>query len=83
MQQKENSRQQWFLDRIGKVIYRNNYCPCNVCEHIYLNGILLLDKDHAIYCYENECCFTADGDPMQYFDTREEMLEFEATLKQK
>lgn len=75
-------RYKWFIDRIGKRVYRNNYCSCEVCKHVYENGILLTDKDQATYCYENECEFTADGTPMKYFDTRKEMIEFEKQIKE-
>lgn len=78
---KINDRLQWFYDRVGKVVYRNNYCECPVCVDVYLTGILLKDKDHAAYCYDHELLYTADGSPMKYFDTREQMLEFEKQIE--
>jgi hypothetical protein len=57
MSKKEDERYQWFLDRIGKVVYRDeNGCKCLVCKDSVNNGVLILDKDYAdyLYCVEAE-----------------------------
>ncbi len=44
---------QWFIDRIGKRIYRkNNICNCPVCIKVHKEGLIITDKDHAIYLYD-------------------------------
>ena len=44
---------QWFIDRIGKRIYRkNNICNCAVCLNVHEVGLIITDKDHAIYLYD-------------------------------
>lgn len=75
-----DEREQWFLDRIGKRVFRNNYCDCAVCKNVYENGLILGDKYHALYCYDHERDFTADGHPLKYFDTKEEVFAFEKTI---
>jgi hypothetical protein len=45
--------EQWFIDRIGKRIYRkNNICNCPTCWNVYEEGLIITDKDHAIYLYD-------------------------------
>ena len=45
--------QQWFIDRIGKRIYRkNNICNCTTCLNVHEVGLIITDKDHAIYLYD-------------------------------
>lgn len=47
-------RKQWFLDRVGKRVFRAPvHCKCKSCEDGHLNGILISDKDHADYLH---CC---------------------------
>lgn len=44
---------QWFIDRIGKRIYREkNICNCSVCLKVHEVGLIITDKDHAIYLYD-------------------------------
>jgi hypothetical protein len=44
---------QWFIDRIGKRIYRkNNICNCPTCLQVHQVGLIITDKDHAIYLYD-------------------------------
>jgi hypothetical protein len=44
---------QWFIDRIGKKIYRSTtFCECPTCSHVFNHGVFILDKNHAIYLYE-------------------------------
>jgi hypothetical protein len=44
---------QWFLDRIGQRIYReNNFCNCEICVDIWKNGLIVLDDFHARYLFD-------------------------------
>jgi hypothetical protein len=44
---------QWFINRIGKTIYRKeNYCQCPVCVNVYKVGLIVIDENHAIYLYD-------------------------------
>jgi hypothetical protein len=74
-------REQWFIDRIGKTVYRNKTsCDCSICTKNYKNGLIIKDKDHAIYLYDCECEYNIEGNPLKYFDTKEERDKFELTL---
>ena len=76
-------RHKWFLDRIGKKVYRNHRDCCEHCEEVYKNGLIISDATHATYLHDVESEFTAEGNPTHYFDTREEMLEYEKGLTNK
>ena len=44
---------QWFIDRIGKRIYRKeNFCPCPICVNVQKQGLIVLNENHAIYLYD-------------------------------
>lgn len=44
---------QWFIERIGKRIFReNNHCPCAICLDVFENGLIITDEMHAIYLYD-------------------------------
>ena len=44
---------QWFIDRIGKRVYRkNNICNCKVCVNVHEHGLVISDETHAIYLYD-------------------------------
>lgn len=70
-------RRQWFLERIGKVVYRNsNGCGCTVCAEVYREGLLIDDESHASYLND------VSGEMgIRYFDTLEERDEYEKSLK--
>lgn len=71
-------RKQWFLDRVGKTVYRNdNGCTCFACQRVLQNGILIDDKGQANYLCDIENVFNAEGIRLRYFDTQEEVAEFE------
>ena len=41
---------QWFKDRIGQRVYReNNKCKCNVCVEVFERGLIIKDEIHAYY----------------------------------
>jgi hypothetical protein len=71
-------RKQWFLDRIGKRIFRNGSgCSCNVCANVYENGLIIRDAYHAEYLCDIEGEYNHEGYPLEYFDTKEEVTSFE------
>lgn len=44
---------QWFIDRIGKRIYRkSNICKCPTCLTVGEVGLIILGETHAIYLYD-------------------------------
>lgn len=64
---------EWFKERIGKTVYRNNTYCCNHCYTVYVNGLLLADEQHAGYVYD---CYS-EMPYLEYFDTRAEVLAYE------
>lgn len=73
-----SQREQWFIERIGKVVYRNaTTCACEVCKNVHQSGLFIKDENHALYIAEIELCYTSDGHPLKYFDTKEEAANFE------
>jgi len=72
-----SERKEWFTSKIGKTLFRNdNGCSCPVCQSVVENGLIVRDKYHAIYLYDNECDYNAEGNPLKYFDTKEAATEF-------
>lgn len=61
--------QQWFIDRIGKTIYRSeNGCSCKTCKEVNSNGLVIRDEMHASYLYDIQYEYEIDG---IYLDYRE------------
>jgi len=60
----------WFLNRIGKRIYRNYHKCCPACDEIAKNGLIIHDKQHADYLHLIECDFKADGVILNYRDKK-------------
>lgn len=76
-----SEREKWFIDRIGKIIFRtDNICQCKICKDVAINGLYLIDKGHALYVAETEAEYNFEGIPLKYFDTKEERDEYEKTL---
>lgn len=49
----EKHNKQWFLDRIGKKVFRTNgQCKCEVCANVVKNGLIIAGELHAIYLYD-------------------------------
>lgn len=68
-----DERQQWFLDRLGKRVFRNhNSCDCGVCGKVGDMGIIINNKLHAYYLQDCELELE-----VMYFDTKEEALDYE------
>ena len=52
-----NHTQGWFLRRVDKRIYRDKTsCPCETCKRGFENGLVVHDKQHAIYLYDCQFC---------------------------
>ena len=44
---------QWFIDRIGKRVFRDRgNCDCAVCKTVLVNGLIIEDRFHANYLYD-------------------------------
>ncbi len=71
------NREEWFKERIGKRVYRNNNgCVCSTCTQVALEGLIIGDEMHASYLQNCEAEYTAEGHPLRYFDTWYEAQEF-------
>lgn len=81
-EERYKERKKWFVDRIGKTIYRNvNGCDCRTCKNVYDNGIIISDEQHALYIHAREVCSWEDRETgFRYFDTKEEVEQFEKSL---
>lgn len=78
---KYNERKKWFIDRVGKKVFRNKTsCTCGVCANVYENGLLITDEYHAIYIRDIEGEYNAEGEKLKYFDTIKERDSFEQDL---
>lgn len=77
---KLSEREKFFVDRIMQRVYRNDSCNCEVSQQVYRDGLVIRDKFHAIYLADLEADYAADGNQLRYFDTREEVLEYEKAL---
>lgn len=66
-------RQQWFIDRVGIKVYRlKTSCTCESCANVYVNGLLISDRQHALYLFDVECeC------GYKYFDSEKERDEYQ------
>lgn len=56
---------QWFINRIGKRIYRDDdNCSCTTCNEVVKNGLIVIDKNHAEYL------FMVNSEGIEYRDTK-------------
>lgn len=63
------NRKQWFIDRIGKRVYRGSIsCTCESCQKVEKEGLVISDNDHANYLYD---CERELG--VRYYDSLEEV----------
>lgn len=75
-----SEREQWFISMIGKTVWRNNSCSCEVCQHVHKEGLLIQDRDQAIYCYDYEADTAGEKEPIKYFATKDERDHYEQSL---
>ncbi len=67
----QSKLKQWFIDRIGKRIYRDvSTCTCNTCKEIEENGLVIFDEQHADYLADIDEEFGSDGYYMNYRDNK-------------
>lgn len=79
-----SAREHWFLNRVGHRVFRNN-CGLNSKLDLatYEHGLHIHDALQAKYLFGCESDFAAEGEPLRYFDTKEEVAEYESSLKSK
>ena len=85
-QQQYDIRKQWFIDRIGKRVFRPaGTCECKTCRRIEGEGLVIEDKCHAEYLLDVEgCSGMSEGEmPWRYFDTPEEVVAYVKAYKAK
>lgn len=82
LEKQYQERKAWFLDRVGKLVFRNsNSCPCEICKCVEEDGLIIADRDHAIYLLDVEGCSSEDPKRrVMYFDTKEEAKAFELKI---
>lgn len=62
---------QWFLDRIGKTVYRDkSTCTCESCQKVLKEGLIIRDEQHARYLHMIDNDFEAEGRILNYRDTK-------------
>lgn len=50
LEEKYLEKLQWFIERIGNRVWRKtNSCKCNDCARVVKNGLIISNKNHAIY----------------------------------
>jgi hypothetical protein len=70
-------RERWFIEHIGLRVFRQNTNCCEICQRIYEEGLIIQDETHAIYLAEMEIMYNRDGNPLKYFESKADALEFE------
>lgn len=62
---------QWFLDRIGKKVYRDVLeCDCASCREVEKDGLLITNETHASYLCAIDQEFWAEGVKCNYRDEK-------------
>lgn len=62
---------QFFIDNIGKVIYRDtNGCTCPTCKDVEVNGLLVEDLSHATYLFNIQNDMMYEGVKLEYRDKK-------------
>jgi len=56
----------WFLDRIGKRIYRDNTCPCHHCMKVGIEGAFIADEATAKNMHMHEVDYFFDSTHLNY-----------------
>ena len=64
-----SDRKQWFLDRVGKVVYSRNTCQCKLCLASEKRGNLIDSEETTLRAYLSEF------NPPEFFDTYEELIK--------
>lgn len=67
---------EWFVERIGKRIYRDSQCLkdkeqcCETCKDVFENGLVVADEMHADYLACVDSDFGAEGIMSNYRDEK-------------
>lgn len=49
----ERQQFEWFLERVGKRIYRSRVrCKCDTCVRVGNEGLIITDEMHANYLFD-------------------------------
>jgi hypothetical protein len=73
MEPTEMKTKEWFIERIGKRIFRNdNFCgaKCKTCKIITENGLVIADETHASYLFEVQNDYRSEGIILDYRDEK-------------
>jgi hypothetical protein len=57
---------EWFINRIGKRVYRDHHDCCVSCEDVAKNGLTVSDYKHADYLYSLQLDFHREGLELNY-----------------
>jgi hypothetical protein len=69
MELAHKKRGQWFVDRIGKRVFREETsCPCSTCKNVGENGLIINDEMHASYLQDIEYMYNINGHKLTYRD---------------
>ena len=60
----------WFLNRVGKRIYRDWRKCCAVCDEVAKNGLIIHNKQHAEYLYMCQNDFAVEKIYLNYRDKK-------------
>lgn len=81
---KLTEREQWFISRAGKRIFRNKTpCDCLMCGNVFKKGLILSNESHALYVAETEAMYQMEGERVKYFDTKEEAEAYKKKTQNK
>lgn len=64
----------WFLERIGKRVWRDKNkppCGCNTCNEVEENGMIIGDELHADYMFHTQNEFANEGHYLNYRDEKD------------
>ena len=65
------TRQRWFIERIGKKVFREpTSCECKTCQNVSDNGLIINDKLHATYLHDMEGMYQSEGHNLKYRDNK-------------
>lgn len=61
----------WFLDRVGKRIYRDDTsCTCGTCKKNNKDGLIVNDEQHAEYLHTIQNDFAFENKFLNYRDEK-------------
>lgn len=66
----------WLKGKIGLTIYGTSGCSCSACQVQYIKGVKIADLNHI-----ESLMIIQESTARRYFETKEERIEYERTLK--